>query len=86
LWPAFTSIVVDENDDVHICYNDTRRGALKYDLKYATNTSGSWIYYPVDRFQTFGMDNSMAIDSAGYVHIAYLGESALWQAVFPKDQ
>lgn len=62
------SIALDSNDAVHI-------SSISYPvLKYITNSSGAWATTAVDAANTpNGPATSIAIDSAGNVHIAYKG-------------
>ncbi len=65
----YTSIAIDSLDKVHISYRD----AINYDLKYATNASGSWVTETVDSAGSVGGYTSIAIDSLDKVHISYYG-------------
>ncbi|MBI5195329.1 MAG: hypothetical protein HZA10_03290 [Nitrospirae bacterium] len=56
---------------MHISYRDT----TNQDLKYATNSSGSWITSTIDSTYTTGWDTSIAIDSNNKVHISYKSET-----------
>ncbi|MFH1862429.1 MAG: hypothetical protein ABH878_06400, partial [bacterium] len=62
-----TSIEVDSNNKVHISYNDTQ----KDDLKYATNTSGTWSVLTLDSEGELDDAVSIAIDSNNEAHISY---------------
>lgn len=53
---------------VHIAYSDWSN----YDLKYATNASGSWKYSYVDRIGRVGDESHIAVDSKDRVHIGYI--------------
>ncbi len=76
-----TSIAVDSGNNVHIGYsNSTLVGwvngsYLKYDLRYATNMSGSWVSQIVDSSSlstiSVGYKKSIALDSYGSIHFAY---------------
>lgn len=61
------SMVVDGNGYVHISYY----GAINGDLKYATNTGGSWSTSTIDSSGNVGQQSSIAVDSSGTVHVAY---------------
>ncbi len=69
-----TSLAVDSKNKVHISYFSYTESALKY----ATNTSGSWIITTLDAGSgckyggiCAGRHNSIAIDSEDKVHISY---------------
>ncbi|HHT9106708.1 MAG TPA: carboxypeptidase regulatory-like domain-containing protein, partial [Candidatus Wujingus californicus] len=51
---GYTSIAVDEGDNVHISYQDD----YYFDLKYATNASGSWVTTTVDSTGNVGQYTS----------------------------
>lgn len=61
------SIALDSNDKVHISYFDE----TNWDLKYATNTSGSWEIFTLDSDGLVGEHTSIALDSNDGVHISY---------------
>jgi hypothetical protein len=63
------SIAVDSSNNVHISYYDVTNN----DLKYATNSSGSWVTEIVNSGEYGGKYNSIATDSLNNVHISYLG-------------
>ena len=54
---------------MHISYAD---GTANSGLKYATNLGGSWVYTILDSAGWAGWESSIAIDSAGKVHISYI--------------
>jgi hypothetical protein len=63
----YSSIAIASSDKVHISYyNDSTD-----DLKYATNSSGSWVAETVDSTGTVGQYTSIAIDSLDNLHISY---------------
>jgi hypothetical protein len=62
-----TSISTDSTNKVHICYYD----GMNQDLKYATNSSGSWKNFTLDSSGDVGEYNSMAIDSDDKIHMSY---------------
>ncbi len=70
-----TSIVIDSNNKVHISYNDLVTnpvgGAKVFNLKYATNASGSWVVSTIDANPGVGRYNSIALDKNDKVHISY---------------
>jgi len=63
----YSSLALDEDDNVHIAYYDWSNSALKY----ATNKSGAWQTFIVDSTNIVGEFSSIALDSNGKVHIAY---------------
>ena len=65
---AHTSIAIDSYGFRHISYQDT----TNYDLKYATDKTGSWVTVSVDTIGFMGDYTSIAIDSNDVVHISYV--------------
>ncbi|MGC8928466.1 MAG: hypothetical protein ACP5QK_11145 [Myxococcota bacterium] len=64
----YCNIKTDNNNKVHISYIDVSRG----NIKYITNSSGSWVSENVDNINTVGQyQTSIAIDSNGKIHISY---------------
>jgi len=63
-----TSIAVDPEGAVHISYFDGN----DYNIKYATNASGSWEIYSLD--SAGGTYSSIVVDPEGTVHISYCGK------------
>jgi hypothetical protein len=63
---AYTSIALDNNKKVHICYRDETNAQLKY----ATNASGSWVYTSLDTAIN-GNTCAIALDSNNKVYISY---------------
>jgi hypothetical protein len=61
----YTSLAMDRNNKVHIAYY----GYPQKNLKYATNTSGTWNIITIDT--SSGYYSSIAIDYAGKIHISY---------------
>ena len=57
------------NNHVHISYYS---GTSATSLKYATNSSGSWVVTEVDNLGDAGEYTSIALDSSGYPHIGYI--------------
>jgi len=71
-WSSFgTSIAIDSHDGVHFSYYD----ADSFDLKYATNESGSWTVETVDSTGKVGAYSSVAIGSGDTLHISYYDET-----------
>jgi hypothetical protein len=71
---ARTSIALDENGHAHISF------AAKYPhtvLRYAEWTGVDWSIETVDPTEGFGGESSVALDSSGNPHIAYVGNSSL---------
>jgi len=75
---AWSSLALDSNDKVHISYHDygeaTDTGFTKEDLKYATNSSGSWQTFVIDSAGDVGSYTSIALDSNDKVHISYFAD------------
>ena len=79
--PTHNSIARDSSGNIHIAYYDNGNDK---NLKYATNSSGSWVTSSVDDTVIDGADsrpycgkyNSIAVDSSGYVHISYYDDSS----------
>jgi hypothetical protein len=70
-WEAYNSIAVDSQGYMHISYGKKDIGYNNYyDLKYATNTGGSWSIQTIETL-TNAYYNSIAVDSQGHVHISY---------------
>jgi hypothetical protein len=75
-----TAIAVDAAGHVHVSYIDVTYHALKY----ATNDKGAWTTYVIDDYSYVGDPysdgggyTSIAVDSAGAVHISYRGDARL---------
>jgi len=64
-----TAIAVDAAGHAHVAYLDTTRQALEY----ATNASGAWTHFVIDYVgdSASNSNHSIAVDSAGAVHISY---------------
>jgi len=67
----YAAIAVDSSGYLHISYFDEING----DLKYASNTSGSWGIEVVDFSADVGRYSSIAIDANDSVHISYYDAS-----------
>lgn len=70
---AHNSIAVDASGHAHISY--AAGGSFHFNpvgsLKYATNAAGAWMTETVDNAGDVGGYSSIALDSAGRVHISY---------------
>jgi hypothetical protein len=63
------SIAIDSNNYIHISYSS---GGYSGRLKYATNSSGSWVTETVQiTGYSMSRDNSIAVDSNNNVHISF---------------
>jgi ELWxxDGT repeat protein len=74
----YTSIAIDSNGFKHISYYDATiygTPVATLDLKYATDTSGSWVVTTVDTAGNVGKYTSIAIDSNDVVHISYFDDT-----------
>ena len=74
----YASIAIDSNGFKHISYYDATiygTPSAIYDLKYATDTSGSWVVTTVDTAGNVGQYTSIAIDSNDVVHISYFDDT-----------
>lgn len=63
----FTGIAVDSNGKIHVSYYDVTNG----DLRYAYNTSGTWVTEAVDTGGDVGQYTSIALDSSNKAYISY---------------
>jgi len=73
-WIGDTSISIDELDKVHICY--TSSDGDNGELKYATNSSGSWETIVIQASSGISIKkDSLSTDSSNKAHIAYLFRS-----------
>ena len=64
-----TSIDIDSNDKVHMCYYDD---SSPDSIKYITNASGSWQITQIDTIGfAAGWETSLVVDSSNKVHISY---------------
>jgi hypothetical protein len=65
---TFSSLTVDLSDNVHISYYD----ASNFNLKYATDSTGSWVHVTADSSaDDVGWYTSIATDSSGNVHVSH---------------
>ena len=75
-WQMFTvdtldctsALAVDSNDKLHIAYFDNGNS----NLKFATNSTGSWNDFTIDNTGSLGHYPSIDVDSNDAVHISYL--------------
>lgn len=68
----YTTIAVDSNDKVHLCYGVARSDFMDdFALFYKTNASGTWVDTIVDSSGSFGGRLSIALDANDRVHIGY---------------
>jgi hypothetical protein len=66
-----SSLTLDANDLPHISYYNQNQ----HDLKYAYRDSTGWHTQTIDADGDAGWSSSLAIDSLGYAHIAYLASN-----------
>ena len=67
----YSSFVLDSTGSKHISYYDATNG----DLKYATDTTGSWVNSTIDSNGNVGQYSSITVDSNDVIHISYYDES-----------
>jgi len=68
----YTSIALDSNNRAHISYLDNTNN----DIKYATNTTGSWVISTIDLSKSHDYI-SLALDSNDKAHISYYEDGDL---------
>ena len=70
---GYASMDLDSSGKAHISYYHDQSTLESDDgeLKYATNSSGSWVTSVVDTTTHTGRFTSIACDSAGHAHISY---------------
>ena len=63
---------IDSSNAAHVCYSDF------YQLRYATNSSGTWVTNDVGTAQTSPgtLDCSLVLDSSGKAHVSYIDPQA----------
>ena len=77
----YSSVAVDSNNELHISYYDVSSG----NLKYASNSGGSWSNYPIDTTAAIvGKYTSLDIDSNDNVHISY-GDLNAWNLKYATN-
>ena len=64
----YSALAVDSNDKLHIAYFDNGNS----NLKFATNSTGSWNDFTIDNTGSLGHYPSIDVDSNDAVHISYL--------------
>ena len=64
----YSALAVDSNDKLHIAYFDNGNS----NLKYATDSIGSWNQFTIDNQGSLGHYPSIDVDSNDAVHISYL--------------
>jgi hypothetical protein len=71
---TYSSLKIDADDKVHIAYTYRDGSSPHSTLKYANNTSGSWINSTVATSASNDVGNysSMALDSQGRAHISFI--------------
>ncbi|MBI4824806.1 MAG: InlB B-repeat-containing protein [Nitrospirae bacterium] len=74
---AYNSIAIDSQDKVHFSYMGYVTGSSVKILKYAKNTSGSWVINVVDSNENVGQFTSIALDSSGNSHIYHTNQTDL---------
>ena len=82
------SIALDTSGNVHISYRDKKydnNSDYKYDLKYVTNASGTWVTTTVDSGGSVGTYISMALDTSGKVHISYYDSTERYNDSMNRD-
>lgn len=67
----YSSLAIDASGKLHVSYYDE----AEQDLKYATNSSGSWVPATLDSLGSVGKSSTIAIDKTGKVHITYIDEA-----------
>ncbi|HTY47860.1 MAG TPA: fibronectin type III domain-containing protein [Methanomassiliicoccales archaeon] len=73
---GFSSVSVDFNGKVHVMYDQWNQGDPgTASLTYATNSGTSWYRSVADATNGVGGLNSIAVDNAGNIHVAYMGDS-----------
>ncbi|MFA6296837.1 MAG: hypothetical protein WC663_05765 [Patescibacteria group bacterium] len=70
---SVNALAIDQNNKVHISYFDNTNS----DLKYATNSSGTWMAEIVDNSVNVG-NSSLGIDVNGKVYIVYEDRTNDW--------
>ena len=72
-WPTHVarenSIAIDAVDRPHISFSYSDGG--NENLMYATNSAGTWSMTTVDSALSVGLENAIAVDHSGYLHISH---------------
>lgn len=69
-YATYSAIVFDQSDKPHISYTGNGSGAGE-DLFYATIEESKWVTSEVDNSASVGLENDIALDSEGKVHISH---------------
>jgi hypothetical protein len=76
--PNHPALAIDASGKAHVSYVDGQYGG---ELRYTTNSTGSWRLLNVDvadsDFAASAMDTAAAVDTQGKVHIAYYRDGRL---------
>jgi hypothetical protein len=67
----YNALSLDKDGKVHVAYATVNGG--NYDVKYATNRTGTWAIQAVEAGGNPGEYLSMALDASGKAHLAYRG-------------
>jgi len=78
-----TSIAFDSDGFIHISYA-IQETYYRHRLGYTTNKSGAWEAQQLDHSGSLGLFNSLTIDSADNIKIAFSGEGGLWLTSAPE--
>jgi hypothetical protein len=69
----WNSMAIDSHDHIHITYYDqTGLGSLKY----ATNTTGNWVFSAIDRDGNVGQRSVLRLDANDGLHVFYYDDTA----------
>lgn len=70
------AMVLDPRDDVHLCYVIVNEEDSTPEIHYATGSEDSWNDLIIDKGEVGLADDSLALDTEGNPHIAYLIEGS----------
>lgn len=66
------SMAIDSSDNLHVSFIETHPPTGDREVRYATNKTGSWTHELIaSSYTDYAKDTSIAVDSAGNVHISY---------------